>query len=265
VEFTLVLTVVLGLCVGAVVADVLFGPEQPATSSSGSNGDQWDPWRRWLRQGREGLHAFGQWLRRSGERGWAAVARTFPDRRADGARNPDVLPPPAAPPLRPDRVPPPRPITFADAPPEPRVPPTGHVGAPDAAAAPGLDWLEDFDPSAAEGDPPRPAPAHADAREPHRAPVPDRVPAPSGNGDAQHLPHDDERLPRPAGAGAGTITALRQRLASPVAPPVAVTIPRQVRMRAGIGLLIYTVVIGLAMAMTVLGTIGVAIKVLGGI
>src|SRR5687767_14121459 len=60
VEFTLVLTVVLGLCVGAVVADVLFGPEQPATSSSASNGDRWDPWRTWLRQGRQGLEALAR-------------------------------------------------------------------------------------------------------------------------------------------------------------------------------------------------------------
>jgi hypothetical protein len=46
--FTLLLTVILGVCIGAVAADLLFGPEQPATPIASSNGERWDPWRRWL-------------------------------------------------------------------------------------------------------------------------------------------------------------------------------------------------------------------------
>jgi hypothetical protein len=46
--FTVLLTVILGVCIGAVAADLLFGPEQPATPDASSNGERWDPWRRWL-------------------------------------------------------------------------------------------------------------------------------------------------------------------------------------------------------------------------
>ena len=259
---------VLGLCVGAVVADVLFGPEQPATSSSGSNGDQWDPWRTWWRRGREGLHAFGQWLRRSGERGWATVSRSFPDRRHAGARNPEVVPPPVAPPLRPERAPTPRPVTF-DAPPEDALRGTVEpLGRPLPLRLP---------PSVVDPGPePRRAPAHL---------APEPAHAPSGNGDGLHLPPDDGLPTGPAGTdadgvpdigdphvgdpggngGAGTMTALRQRLSAPVAPPVAITIPRQVRMRAGVGLLIFTLVMGLGTAMALLGAIVLAIRVLGGV
>lgn len=263
---------VLGLCVGAVVADVLFGPEQPATSSSGSNGDQWDPWRRWWRRGREGLHAFGQWLHRSGERGWASVSRTFPDRRHGGARNPEVVPPPVAPPLHPERTPAPRPVAF-------EAPPTDEVlrGT--------MGPLSSTIPLPA----PEPPPTAPDPRW-EREPVPtgSTVPtAPAGNGDARHRPIDDEatrpawagagsfpgdngngdgRLGDPGGnGGAGTMTALRQRLSAPVAPPVAITIPRRVRVRAGVGLLIFTLVIGLGSAMALLGVIFVAIRALGGV
>ncbi len=265
-EFTLVLTVVLGLCVGAVVADVLFGPEQPATSSSGSNGDQWDPWRRWWRRGREGLHAFGQWLRRSGERGWASVSRAFPDRRHGGARNPEVVPPPVAPPLHPERTPAPRPVAF-EAPPTDQVL-RGTMG-PLSSTIPLPVPEPQVDPA--------PAPWH----EREHTPEPEPVPVPSGNGDARHRPTDDELLPRPAWSGdpgdpgshgdpggngsAGTMTALRQRLSAPVAPPVAITIPRQVRLRAGVGLLIFTLVVGLGSAMALLGAIFVSVRALGGI
>ena len=271
VEFTLVLTVVLGLCVGAVVADVLFGPDQPATSSSGSNGDQWDPWRTWWRRGREGLHAFGRWLRRSGKGGWASVARAFPDRRHAGARNPEVVPPPVAPPMRPGRTPAPRPVMF-EAPPSDEVlrgtigpvsATTPLPGAPvEPRPGPSYDPDPAFGPSYDPGFDPDPA----------YEPASMYAPVPSGNGDARHLPTgvDDGLLARPAGSGngggaAGTMTALRQRLAAPVAPPVAITIPRQVRVRAGVGLLIFTMVVGLGSAMAVLGAILVAVKVLGGV
>jgi hypothetical protein len=51
--FKLLLTVFLGVCVGAVVADLLFGPDQPATPSADSTGQQWEPWRSWYRSARD--------------------------------------------------------------------------------------------------------------------------------------------------------------------------------------------------------------------
>lgn len=63
--FKLLLTVFLGVCVGAVVADLLFGPDQPATPDSGSQGQQWEPWRSWYasarRQSRRALAAITTW------------------------------------------------------------------------------------------------------------------------------------------------------------------------------------------------------------
>jgi outer membrane biosynthesis protein TonB len=53
--FTLVVTVVLVIVVGAVMADLLYGPEQPATPGTASHGDQWEPWRSWYRSLREWL------------------------------------------------------------------------------------------------------------------------------------------------------------------------------------------------------------------
>jgi hypothetical protein len=58
--FTLLLTVILGVCIGAVAADLLFGPEQPATPIASSNGERWDPWRRWLRAARRLTHRTAQ-------------------------------------------------------------------------------------------------------------------------------------------------------------------------------------------------------------
>ena len=219
---------VLGLCVGAVVADVLFGPEQPATSSSGSNGDQWDPWRRWWRQGREGLGAFGIWLRRNGARGWEALSRSweslsrsFPARREGSAPSPDVLPPPVAPPLHPERVPVPPPVAFVDTRPEP--------------VAPALPELRDL----------------PDLPEPDElAELDDPVPLPL--------------LGPAAGAPGGTTapTALRQR---PATAPVAVTIPRAVRIRAGIGLVVFTALVGAGLAGVLLALVGLGLRTLGGI
>jgi len=225
VEFTLVLTVVLGLCVGAVVADVLFGPEQPATSSSTSNGDQWDPWRRWWRQGREALGTFGIWLRKKGARGragvargWEGLSRSFPARREQSAPNPEVLPPPVAPPLHEDRLPVPPPIAFVDTRPAPVLP-----------------------------EPVSPEPVLPDLRE--LAP-PDDV---------------DDLLPLlgPAGGGATTTgTALLER---PAAAPVTITIPRAVRIRAGLGLLLYVALAGIGLAAVIVALVALGIKTLGGI
>jgi hypothetical protein len=76
--FKLLLTVFLGLCIGAVVADLLFGPDQPATPSSDSLGQQWEPWRSWYRTlRRRGLRAV------AATRAWLIVAG---HRVADGTR-----------------------------------------------------------------------------------------------------------------------------------------------------------------------------------
>ena len=42
--FTLVVTLVLVVVVGAVLVDLLYGPEQPATPGALSDGAQWEPW-----------------------------------------------------------------------------------------------------------------------------------------------------------------------------------------------------------------------------
>jgi hypothetical protein len=69
--FKLLLTVFLGVCVGAVVADLLFGPDQPATPSSDSQGQHWEPWRSWYAAVRRGarrvLAAVVGWLVAAGE------------------------------------------------------------------------------------------------------------------------------------------------------------------------------------------------------
>jgi hypothetical protein len=70
--FKLLLTVFLGLCIGAVVADQLFGPDQPAMPSSDSLGERWEPWRSWYRslrlRGLRGIAAARAWLIAAGHR-----------------------------------------------------------------------------------------------------------------------------------------------------------------------------------------------------
>jgi hypothetical protein len=139
--FKLLLTVFLGVCVGAVVADLLFGPDQPATQTPESQGQHWEPWRSWYlsarRQSRRILAAVVAWTvataqavdrgtRRLG-RSAVAMVQLVPDslrsmqtrRQAVAERNAaharhvahleavtpqhDLLPPPVAPPLHPSR------------------------------------------------------------------------------------------------------------------------------------------------------------------
>ena len=141
--FKLLLTVFLGVCVGAVVADLLFGPDQPATQTSESQGQHWEPWRSWYlsarRQSRRILAAIVAWAvttaqavdrgaRRLG-RSAVAMVQLVPDslrsmqtrRQAVAERNAaharhvahleavtpqhDLLPPPVAPPLHPSALP----------------------------------------------------------------------------------------------------------------------------------------------------------------
>ena len=222
VEFTLVLTIVLGLCVGAVVADVLFGPEQPATSSSGSHGHQWDPWRRWLHQGRESFAAFARWSREHAERGWVALTRSFPARQqGPSAPSADVLPPPVAPPLHPERVSSPR-ATF--------------VGT----RSEGWD-----DPRPLVEPPPTTVPASPDA-------LTGTFPEPSTEVAEGTAPRSE--------SGSSVATALR-----PSTEPGTVTIPRHVRVKAGAGLVLFTAVAGISLAMVILLVIGLAARALGGI
>jgi hypothetical protein len=136
------------------------------------------------------------------------VSQSFPSPREHSAPNPEVLPPPVAPPLHEERLPVPRPVAFVDAPPEPAMAPT----------APDLRDLAELDDD----------------------PVPLLGPA------------DGTTAP----------TALRQR---PATAPVAVTIPRAVRIRAGLGLLLFTTLAGAGLAGVLLVLIGLGIRTLGGI
>lgn len=221
------------------MADVLFGPEQPATSSAGSNGDRWDPWRRWLRQGREGLGSLVRRLRRSSERGWQAVSRSFPARH-NGSAPPtsDIVPAPVAPPLHPERIRP-RPAPFVETRPE---------SLPDGSDRP--DWS---DPLGL----PTPVPLR-DLPEPPDLPAPLPVPVPPPPSSS------DDLLPAFGSARApGGATATLHQAAEPVT--TAITIPREVRIRAGLGLLAFTMLIGAGLAMLILLMIGLGIKVLGGV
>jgi hypothetical protein len=142
--FKLLLTVFLGICVGAVVADLLFGPDQPATPNPDSQGQHWEPWRSWYLaardQSRRALAAVLTWVigaAQAVDRGarrlatsTVAAVRLVPDTvRSMGARRRamaertaaharhvahleavtprhDPLPPPVAPPMHPGWGPP---------------------------------------------------------------------------------------------------------------------------------------------------------------
>lgn len=258
--FTLVLTVVLGLCVGAVVADVLFGPEQPATSSSGSHGeDRWDPWRRWLLNFRGFLGTLRPRAQRLTRRGrdaaqhsWHALSRSFPEGRPDRKPPPlDVLPPPVAPPFHPRHAPEPSRTNGSTTTPLVEVPP-----APPAPPAPPIE--PPVEPIGA----PTPAPTTpVDPQWPRpgeRTDAPEPVPV----GAAQPSAAAYQQAPAPAPAHAPA-AAFRDDGARPV--PAAVRIPTGDRLKAGLALVFFVTAVGAALAMVLLAIGLVAVRALGGI
>lgn len=142
---------------------------------------------------RQRAGVIGSWLRRSSERGWAALARFFPaQRRGSDAPPLDILPPPVAPPLH--------------------TPP-----------APALEIAQ-----------------------------------------PQVLAFVDQRLEVEHQPAAGAIATLtRPTAAAEAVQPLVVQFPTRVRLKAGMGLVLYIAIAGAAIAVVVLMVAGLVARAAG--